>query len=464
MHILAVGLNYRTAPVEIREKFAIAAHDLPSALKELRQATGVLECVIISTCNRTELYMVADRKQMCGHHIRTFLEKRFGVSRDEFNSHLYFLEDREAVTHLFRVTCGLDSMIIGETQILGQVRGAFLLAQQEKMTGTLFNMLFKQAVTLAKRAQTETSIGENPVSVSYAAVELGKRIFGSFAGKTVLIIGAGKMSELTATHLNAGGAERILVINRTKEKAEELAKKMNGCAYSFADLPQALMEADIVISSTGAAEPVLSKRQAAEVLPARKKRPLFMIDIAVPRDLDPAIADLPGVYLYDIDDLETMVEKNLQERRKEAAIIEEMIMEELAAYEQWYKTLGVGPAIQALHAKAGRIHEETLDSLMKKLPALSDREMTVIRRLTKSIVNQMLRDPILRVKEMAGERGGDEAVDMFVKLFALEELMAEQEAAETAAGGQKETEPAKSAEKDLYSLGGLPNREILAGS
>ncbi|WP_040950165.1 glutamyl-tRNA reductase [Gorillibacterium massiliense] len=470
MHILAVGLNYRTAPVEIREQFAIAAEEMPLALRELKMTTSVLECVIISTCNRTEIYLVVDRNQMCGHHIRAYMEKRFGVSREAFNPYLYFMEDGEAIRHLFRVSCGLDSMIIGETQILGQVRDAFLLAQREQATGTLFNRIFKQAITVGKRAQTETAIGENPVSVSYAAVELGKRIFGQFEGKTVLLIGAGKMSELTAKHLNAGGAEKILVVNRTAEKARELAGKMNGVAFSLEQLPQALAMADIVISSTGSQEVVISKEMVAAVLPARRNRPLFMIDIAVPRDIDPGIAELADVFLYDIDDLETMVAGNLEERRKEAAVIEKMIAEEYEAYDLWYRTLGVAPVIQALQTKASRIHEDTLDSMLKKLPSLTEREETIIRRLTKSMLNQMMRDPILRVKEMAGERDGAEALDMFVKLLALEEQLAEKEAELAAAQAAEaearealervERESADTVKRDRFAAALLPNREI----
>jgi glutamyl-tRNA reductase len=430
MHIVVAGLNYRTAPVEIREKFAIEQRDLPRALAQLNSC--VLESVIVATCNRTELYVVVDRAHLCGHYLLAYMEQWFGIPREQFAKHIYTYEDQRAVEHLFRVTCGLDSMVIGETQILGQVRDAFLLAQREKTTGTFFNNLFKQAVTLAKKAHSETAIGENPVSVSYAAVELGKRIFGSYEGKTVAILGAGKMSELTVKHLYASGAGKVLVLNRTYEKAVELAAKFNGVPCRMEELQQRLVEADIVISSTGASDYVVTKEQLAPVLQKRKSRPLFMMDIAVPRDLDPRIGELSNVFLYDIDDLEAIVDNHLAERRKEAVKIEKMIDAELLAFEQWTKTLGVSPVIRALQTKAGLIHEETMESLAKKLPGLDERELKVIRKLTKSIVNQMLRDPILRIKEMAAERRGDEALDVFTKIFALEELLAEQEAAEAA--------------------------------
>ncbi|EXX89363.1 glutamyl-tRNA reductase [Paenibacillus darwinianus] len=437
MHIIAVGLNYRTAPVEVRERFTFSEQELPEAIRQLKQTKSILEGVIVATCNRTELYAVTDRHHLCGHYIRSFMEQWFGLPRDSFTDHLYMYEDDKAIEHLFRVTSGLDSMVIGETQILGQVRDAFLLAQEQKATGTLFNMLFKQSVTTAKRAHAETSIGEAAVSVSYAAVELGKRIFGRFNGKTVMIVGAGKMSELTAKHLYANGAERVLVVNRTYDRAVELADKFNGVAMTLEEARHRLHEADVVISSTGSQEFVLNKEMVEREMERRKSRPLFMIDIAVPRDLDPTIASVPNVFLYDIDDLEGIVESNLEQRRKEAVKIEAMIADEIEQFRRWYRTLGVVPLIRSLQTKAEAIHEETMDSLMKKLPNLDEHEMKVIRKLTKSIVNQMMHDPILRIKEMAGEKRADEAMDMFVKLFALEEPLAqlkrtEQRAAEAA--------------------------------
>lgn len=433
MQIVVAGLNYRTAPVAIREKFTFSDGDLAQALKELKETKCVMECVIVGTCNRTELYVVSDREHMCDHYLRGFIEKWFGVPREQFNKHLYIYENEKAIDHLFHVASGLDSMVIGETQILGQVKDALQLAQQEKTTGIMFNTLFKQAVTMAKRAHTETGIGDNPVSVSYAAVELGKRIFGSYDHKKVMIVGAGKMSELTVKHLYANGADKVIVVNRTLSRAQELAGKFQGVACSMDKLLHYLGEVDIVISSTGSSELVLSREQVAGVLQKRRSRPLFMIDIAVPRDLDPAIGELPNVFLYDIDNLQSIVNNHLQERRKAAVVIEEMIVEEKRTFEQWTKTLGVSPVIQALQARAGMIHEETMDSLMKKLPDLDERELKVIRKLTKSIVNQMLRDPVNRIKEMAAERHGEEALEYFTKIFALEEQMAQREHEEKAA-------------------------------
>lgn len=456
MHLIVVGLNYRTAPVEIRERFALSDREMPLALQALRQTTSILEGVIVATCNRTEIYAVVDRLQLCGHYIRSFMEQWFSIPRQQFNSHLYMYEDDRAVEHLFRVASGLDSMIIGETQILGQVRDAFLLAQEQRATGTLFNRLFKQAVTLAKRAHSSTSIGENAVSVSYAAVELGKRIFGRFDDKKVMIVGAGKMSELTAQHLHANGAKEVFVVNRTVEKARELAGKFQGTAMELERAIERLADMDIVISSTGADQFVLTRKNVEAAMASRKKRPLFLIDIAVPRDIEPASGDLPNVFLYDIDDLEGIVETNLAKRRQEAEIIEEMIELESEAYRQWYATLGVSPLIRALQEKAAAIHDSTLDSLVRKLPELDERQLKVIRKLTKSIVNQVIHDPILRIKELAAEKRSDEAMKLFMQLFALEEEVARLKAEEKAEEKSRKTSsaPVLDVDKLLTQLAG----------
>lgn len=467
LHIIALGLNYRTAPVEIREKFAFSDQDLPKALTELKETKSILECVIVATCNRTEIYAVVDRPQMCSHYLTNFIERWFQVGKDQFQKHLYMYENEKAIEHLFRVTSGLDSMVIGETQILGQVRDAFLSSQNMKATGAYFNTLFKQSVTLAKKAHSETGISNNPVSVSYAAVELGKRIFGTYMNKTVMIIGAGKMSELTVKHLYANGANKVIVVNRTYERAVELAEKFNGIPCTMDNMLQHLAEVDILISSTGAPGYVLTKNDIQSYVQKRKSRPLFMMDIAVPRDLDPQISGLPNVFLYDIDDLENIVDKHLQERKKEAAKIETMIDTEMGVFEQWTKTLGVSPVISALQTKASQIHEETMDNMLKKLPDLDEREIKVIRKLTKSIVNQVLRDPILRIKEMAGERHGDEALELFTKLFALEETLEQQEQADQLAqeleAGHKAVE-AKQLLDDKLSVLSLQNADVLAQS
>ncbi|AUS08405.1 glutamyl-tRNA reductase [Laceyella sacchari] len=431
MHTLVIGLNHKTAPVEIREQLAFQEDRLQLALKSLRDMKSVLECVIVSTCNRMELYVVADQLHTGEYYAKAFLESWFRLPKEGFAEHLYVKANQEAVRHLFHVVCGMDSLVLGETQILGQVKQAFLTAQQTGTTGTLFNALFKQAVTFGKRVHSETEIGQNAVSVSYAAVELGKKMFDSFSGKTILLIGAGKMSELTAKHFHAIGANRVLVVNRTLSKAEELARKFQGEARTWDELIPALLKADIVVSSTGAKEPVLTRAMVEPVLKKRRS-PLFLIDIAVPRDIDPAIHELDQVFLYDIDDLNGIVDANMAIREQEAAKVRLWIEEELRQFNEWLDTLGVVPLITALRDKALAIQEEAVLRIERKLPELTEKEKRVIRKHTKSIVNQLMRDPIVRVKELATSPQKELAQEMFVALFALEkQLNAEQEQEES---------------------------------
>ncbi|SFJ42473.1 glutamyl-tRNA reductase [Thermoflavimicrobium dichotomicum] len=426
MYILVVGLNHKTAKVDLRERFAFSAHELPMALRTLRDMKSIMECVIVSTCNRMELYVVCDQLHTGEYYSKAFLESWFRIPKEEFEPYLYVKENQQAVNHLFHVVSGLDSLVIGETQILGQVRTAFLTAQGEGTTGTIFNMLFKQAITLGKRVHTETEIGQNAVSVSYAAVELGKKMFESFEDKTILLIGAGEMGELTAKHFHAAGATRVIVLNRTLEKAQEIASRFKGEARSFDQLADSLQEADIVVSSTGAKEPILTKENVEPVLRNRRS-PLFFIDIAVPRDIDPAVHDLDQVFLYDIDDLHGIVDANLSLREQEAKKVAVWIEEETKEFQEWLQMLGVVPLITALREKALAVQEETMARIERKLPDLTEREKRVLRKQTKSIVNQLLRDPIVRIKELAATSKRDEAFDLFVQIFALEEQLEEKQ-------------------------------------
>ncbi|MBB3867632.1 glutamyl-tRNA reductase [Parageobacillus toebii NBRC 107807] len=439
MHIVVVGVNYKTAPVEIREKLTFSESELVDAMKQLQQQKSILENVIVSTCNRTEVYAVVDQLHTGRYYIKSFLANWFHVEIDALTPYLNIMENEAAIEHLFRVASGLDSMILGETQILGQVKSSYLLAQEHGTIGTIFNQLFKQAVTFAKRAHSETEIGANAVSVSYAAVELAKKIFGDLSSKHVLIIGAGKMGELAAQNLYGSGVGKVTVVNRTLEKAEQLAKKFSGTAKSLCELSCALLEADIVISSTGAKDYIITKEMMVHVEKMRKGRPLFMVDIAVPRDLDPALAELESVFLYDIDDLEGIVQANLEERKKAAEQIERMIGTELVAFQQWLHTLGVVPVIAALREKALAIQAETMRSIERKLPHLSERDRKVLNKHTKSIINQLLRDPILRAKELAAEPNAEEALQLFMKIFNIEDEVKAQKQAKT--DGQRAAMP-----------------------
>ncbi|WP_050615951.1 glutamyl-tRNA reductase [Bacillus testis] len=420
MFILAVGLNYKTAPVEIRERLSFDESELADAMKALQHKKSILENVILSTCNRTEIYAVVDQIHTGRYYIKEFLSQWFDLPIDDFSPFLFIHEGDSAVEHLFQVSCGLDSMILGETQILGQVRSSYTLAQEEKTIGTIFNHLFKEALTLAKRAHSETEINTNAVSVSYAAVELAKKIFGSLDNKNVLVIGAGKMGELAIQNLYSAGAKKVSVINRTYSKAIVLAEKFSGKAMELRELQCALLEADILISSTGSKEYVITKDLMAAAAKLRKGRPLFMVDIAVPRDLDPALSEIESVFLYDIDDLEGIVEANLQERKIAAEAIAVMIEKEIVLYNEWMGMLGVVPVISALREKALTIQADTLESLERKLPDLSERERKIISKHTKSIINQMLKDPILYAKEIAGRNDREKALAEFAEIFNIE--------------------------------------------
>ncbi|AJD91680.1 glutamyl-tRNA reductase [Jeotgalibacillus malaysiensis] len=419
MHILVVGLNYKTAPVEMRERLSFQEADLSKAMTELQSRKSILENVIVSTCNRTEIYAVVDQLHTGRYYIKQFLADWFNLDKDEFSPYLFIYEKDGAMEHLFKVSCGLDSMIVGETQILGQVRKSFFTGQENGTTGTVFNELFKQAVTLAKKAHSETDIASNAVSVSYAAVELAKKIFGDLNKKHVLILGAGKMGELAIQNLQGSGATKVTVINRTFEKAAALADKFSGNAKELRELQCALIEADILITSTGAQEALISKEMMTDVERMRKGRPFFMVDIAVPRDLDPAINELDNVFLYDIDDLEGIVQANLEERKVAAEQIGLMVEEAIVAFKEWLNMLGVVPVISELRQKALAIQAETMESIERKMPSLTDRERKVLNKHTKSIINQLLKDPILQAKELAALPDGDEKLELFKQIFNL---------------------------------------------
>lgn len=451
MHILVVGLNYKTAPVEIREKLTFNPNELGDAMKALKDKKSILENIIVSTCNRTEIYTIVDQLHTGRYYIKAFLSEWFGIDKDSFSPFLTMYENDGAIDHLFNVSCGLDSMVLGETQILGQVRSSFLLGQTEDTIGTVFQHLFKQAITLAKKAHSETDIGANAVSVSYAAVELAKKIFGDLSNKHVLILGAGKMGELAVQNLHGSGVRKVTVMNRTLEKAENLAMKFSGSAKSMSELQCALVEADILISSTGSKDFVVTKDMMAGVEKMRKGKPLFMVDIAVPRDLDPGLDELESVFLYDIDDLQGIVDANLQERQKAAEEIGIMVEGEIVAFKQWLSTLGVVPVISALRQKALGIQAETMQSLERKMPNLTERELKLLNKHTKSIINQMLRDPILKVKELSADPDADHTLDLFMKIFDIEEAVEEQKRKENSISLSSSRAPIEQGKASLQS-------------
>lgn len=426
MHTLVVGLNYRTAPVEIREKLSFIESELAQAMAALKKEKSILEDVIVSTCNRTEIYAVVDQLHTGRYYIKRFLSNWFNIPIEEFEQYLYIRESEESLEHLFRVTAGIDSMILGETQILGQVKKSFLEAQEIGATGTIFNRLFKQAITFAKKAHKETTINENAVSVSYAAVELAKKIFGSLKHKHVTILGAGKMGELAMENLYGNGVGKVTVLNRTFEKAVSLAEKFHGQAKSIKELQCTLLDTDILISSTGSPQYVIDYELMQFVESLRKGKPLFLVDIAVPRDIDPKVGDLPNVFLYDIDDLQGIVEANLAERKQAAQQIERMIEQEIDEFKDWIATLGVVPIIAALRKKADMIQQETMKSIENKMPNLTERERKILNKHTKSIINQLLKEPILQAKEIANSPKANQNLQLYQQIFGIEETVQEE--------------------------------------
>jgi len=419
MHIITIGINYKTAPVEVRERVAFEPSELADAMQQLKDEKSILENIIVSTCNRTEVYAVVDQLHTGQYYIKRFLLNYFGLQEDELSPYLTIKTEREAIQHLFYVASGLDSMIIGETQILGQIKDSFQLSQDNNCTGTIFNQLFKQAITFAKKVHSETAIGENAVSVSYAAVELSKKIFSDLNDCHVLIVGAGKMGNLALQNLYSNGIKKITVINRTVENAVNLAAQFNGIGKGFNELEESLKTADIVISSTGAKEYVITSSMINRIEKSRKGKPLFLVDIAVPRDIEPSIHKIGNVFLYDIDDLQGIVADNLAEREKEAVKIKEMIITEIENFNQWVNMLGVVPVISALREKALSVQAETMESIQRKLPNLSERDLKVLQKHTKSIVNQLLRDPIMKVKEMGISNNSGAELTLFKEIFNL---------------------------------------------
>ncbi|TQS76119.1 glutamyl-tRNA reductase [Ornithinibacillus gellani] len=457
MHIIKVGFNYRKAPVEIREKFAFSDDSLHQANQMLKTQKSILENVILSTCNRTEIFAVVDQLHTGRYYIKQFLQNWFQMEQDQFEGYLEFHENDEAIDYLFHLASGLDSMVLGETQILGQVRDAFLSAQENKTTGTIFNELFKQAISFAKRAHHDTGIGEKAVSVSYAAVELAKKIFGNLEHKQVVLIGAGEMGRLAAQNLHGSGATHITVVNRTFEKAKELAAMFHAEAAPISSIPDLLKEADILITSTGSDEYILTKDDFQSVCRSRKGEPIFLVDIAVPRDIDPTIAGLDGIFLYDIDDLQHIVDENLAERKQAAAKITALIPGEKAAFNDWLRTLGVVPVITALRQKALSIQAQTMESIERKMPDLTERERKVLSKHTKSIINQLLREPITQVKELAATKESDQMLDLFISIFGIEaEVEEELNKQAIKIGTAKQTKPRKQL---TYSFASTPLKD-----
>lgn len=414
-----VGVNFKTAPVEIRESLAVPAANVAAALSRL-SSLDLSESVLISTCNRTEVYALAESAGEAEEALSEYLA-RLAEAADvkSLRPHIYRHRDLQAVTHLFRVACGLDSMVVGETQILGQVRDAYRDATTANTVGKVMHQLFEQAIAVGKRAQSETRIGQAAVSVSYAAVELAKKVFRALAGRRCMAIGAGETAKLTVRHLQASGVKEIVIANRTLERAESLAREISGTAVSFAQIPEQLKQVDVVISSTGSPGYVLTRPMVAEAIRHRRGRPIFLFDIAVPRDIDPEVAMLEGAFLYNIDDLQAVVNANLQERANEARMAERIIEEEIARFRSWLATQVVVPTIRKLREKVESIRRDEVSRALGRLPDLTERERAVIEAMTVTLVNKILNEPTQQLKGMADEGAADQAIDTVSRLFDL---------------------------------------------
>lgn len=385
--LVLLGVNHKKTPLEIREKLALGGYEEP--LNRLRSLRGLKEYHLLSTCNRVEvLFACEEPEQMRAAVLDLLFAGR--VSQEQLESCVYIYRDSEAVRHLFTVAASLDSMIVGEAQILGQLKEAYRHASEQKTTGMILNKLLHKAFSAAKRVRTETRIGASAVSISYAAVELGRKIFGDLTGKRAMLVGAGEMAELAAEHLVGQGIADVVVVNRTLERAVNLAARFKGHAAGLDELVEQLAETDILISSTGAAGLVLHKQDVASIMHRRRNRPLFLIDIAVPRDLDPEINTLDNVYLYDIDDLNSVVEMNKEQRDKEAIKAHRIVEEETLKFMRWLDGMEVTPTIVELQAAAESICRAELDKTLPRLNGLGDKERQAVERLASAVAAKLL--------------------------------------------------------------------------
>ncbi len=399
MNILVIGLNHKTADVDVRERLAFNGPTLEDGLLKIAELPGIDEAIILSTCNRVEIYSnVKDTGNAFGA-VKNFLSEFHGLDREALEKSLYIHKDREAVRHAFRVASSLDSMVVGEPQILGQLKDAFEFALGKKTTGIMLNRLMKKAISVAKRVRTETRIAENAVSISFAAVELAKKIFTDFSEKSFMLLGAGEMAELAAKHMMGSGVREVVVANRTFERGCELAEEFNGRAVKFEDFPQEMIHSDIIICSTGAPVYVLHKEEMQRIMKERKQRPVFVIDISVPRNVDPAINDLDNVYLYDVDDLQGVVDTNILERKKEAEKAENIVEDEIESFQKWMASLDSVPTVVALRNKAESIKKEELERLINKLPGLGEKEKKAIEYMASAITNKLIHPPTAALKE-----------------------------------------------------------------
>jgi len=417
MQLALIGVSHKTAPVEVRERLAFPSDKIRAALAALLERTRAAEAMILSTCNRVEIVAHGPDAQV----VQDFICEYHRISADAISKHVYSYKNADAIRHLFRVTASLDSMMLGEPQILGQVKDAYRLASEAGTIGSGLSPLLDRAFAVAKRVRSETGISQSAVSISYAAVELARKIFGDLTGKTVMIIGASKMGELAAKHLKRNGVGSVLVTNRTFERAVEIAKIFEGAAVPFEHFTNHMEHCDIVISSTGAPHFVITRPLAEQVIRTRRNKPVFFIDIAVPRDVDPSVNDIDNAFVYDIDDLQQVIGANMKERLKEAGRAEEIIDHEVQAFCTRMQSREVTPTILLLRDALDRVRREEIERyrrLLRDMPAEQQQStLAAIDQITQSLLNKILHHPITQMKEMSSDPNGAEFIETVRKIF-----------------------------------------------
>jgi glutamyl-tRNA reductase len=420
--LIVVGMNHRTAPVELLERVAVSPGGLAKALHALRVREHLAEVVLLSTCNRTEVYARTTLFHPAVQDVRDFLAAHASIDGEELGEHLYTYYDDAAVAHIFGVAAGVDSMIVGEGEILGQVREAWRAAEHESTAGQVLSRVFRQALAVGKRSRTETEIGRHAVSVSSAAVALAAQRLGSLERRRVLVLGAGEVGEGMAVALAGAGADEIVVTNRTPARARELAKRVGGRAISFGELADELVRADVLLTSTGATEVLIERADIESVMERRDGRALLIVDVAVPRDVDPGVKHVFGVMLLDMDDMKAFALHSLEQRQREVGRVRAIVADELERFRAERSAREVAPVVTALRGRAEEIRRSELERFRSRLAALDPAHRKAVEALTSGIVNKLLHDPTVRVKDAAGTPRGELFTDTLTELFALDEL------------------------------------------
>ena len=421
VNLILVGVNHKTTPVEIREKLAFTKGKIEESVDHLFNFPDIIEHTILSTCNRVEIYARANSQDSAIKSIKQFICDFHQLSLVELEDHFYSYSNKEAVEHLFRVSSSLDSMILGEAQILGQVKEAYSLARDLRSTGLVLNQLFEKAFSIAKKVREETGIAERSVSISSAAVELAQKIFDDLENHTVMLVGTGEMAELAAKHLISYGVKTIYVTSRTYERAANLARTLNGSALDFEAFKNELHRADIVITSTSAPNFIIKKEIVEKAIHERKNKPIFFIDIAVPRDIEPDVNDLENVYLYDIDDLQVVVSANIKEREKEAKNAMNFISQEVTKFNNWVGALDAVPTIVEIRKKAENIRKQEIEKTLKKISHLSEDEKQLLRQMSSSMINKILHKPTIKLKQKTQSEDGHVYLKAIRHLFHLDD-------------------------------------------